>query len=120
MGQVIAHIGRREKSRLRLELRARLDIVGGIKQCLVTDISKTGARIEVDTPPRPGECCMLLADTLECFGTVVWRSNTACGLRFDEEIRDGQLIGLRHNSEVAADVEKREVKSFARKWARGR
>ena len=119
MAKMIANIGRREKSRLRTELRAKLDLVGGAKQCLLSDISKTGARIELSDPPHAGECAFLFAQGIEAFGTIVWRSHKACGLRFDEEIRDGQLIALRQSYEAIDKLEKQELTEFARKWVNG-
>ena len=120
MGVEIGIIGRRDSSRLRLALPAKLDLIGGVQRCILADISVSGARVMLKDAPRPGEFGVLQLDALEAFGMVVWSSPEGCGFRFDEKISERDLLLLRQSEDHLAKVDKEESIEFARKWVQGR
>lgn len=119
MGIYIGTIGRRDASRLRVNMPAQLDLIGGVKRCLIADVSLSGARVFLDDPPKTGEFGVLLVSNLKTFGTIVWASKKACGFRFDESISNADLIGLRQVNDLSTDIAKQDVEEFARKWVQG-
>lgn len=119
MGIELGIIGRRDSSRLRLALPAKLDLVGGAKRCILADISVSGARVVLQDGPKPGEFGVLQLDALEIFGMVVWSGPEGCGFRFDDMIGERELVLLRQNEGAKSEDEKIASFEFARKWAQG-
>ena len=119
MGVYSNYIGRRGGSRLRLSMLARLDLVSGQRRCLTADISVSGARIVIASPPKPGEFGVLKLDDIEAFGVVVWSSEDCIGFRFDDNVSEQQLFGLRMSGDCNLDREQREAREYARKWVEG-
>ena len=58
--------------------------VGARRDCLLVDISETGARLQVDTSPVPDTFQLLLSpggeERRDC--RVVWRSDNQLGVQF--------------------------------------
>lgn len=117
MEQMLAQINRRDDSRLRVELNAKLDLVSGLKSCILNDISRTGARIELPNPPRAGECGVLMIADIKAFGMIVWRSKIGCGLRFDHSLHESALIKLQQTGEEFAEIGHAAQSEFAQKLA---
>jgi hypothetical protein len=112
--------GRRREGRLRLGLLAKLELVCGNETCEVVDLSATGARLRVSKAPRVGNSCILLLDTIEAFGSIVWSSGQLCGMKFDERLLESALIDFRVRREEIAGREQVEELEFARDWVEGR
>lgn len=111
--------GRREGSRLRLGVPARLELLGRNEKCELVDISKSGARLLLDAPPRPGVRAVVSLDGFEAFGVVVWSNHCMCGLRFEDEVRDTELFALRQRTGAILQRENEKRVEFARRWATG-
>ena len=55
------------------------------------DMSLTGARLQGDGLPQPGEDVLLIVGRLEAFGEVVWHHDDQCGVRFDVALGEDAL-----------------------------
>jgi len=119
MGVELGIIGRRGSSRLRLALPAMVDLVGGVRRCILADISLTGARVELADAPKPGEFGVLQIGSLEAFGMIVWSGPEGCGFRFDEKISERDLVLLRQAEDQTAEEAKNASIKFARNWVEG-
>jgi hypothetical protein len=114
-----AIIGRRKSSRLRLERPACLDLVVGLRRCVVLDMSQSGARIVLKCPPKPGEFGVLQIDSLDVFGLVVWSSSKACGFRFEEEIGERDILVFEQTPKTNLHKDKQGSIEFANEWTQG-
>jgi hypothetical protein len=65
---------------------AHLQTPGGDWRGQLYDLSETGARIQVASPPIPGATALLRWDGHECFCRVVWTTGEMCGVVFDRPI----------------------------------
>jgi hypothetical protein len=84
-------IGRREHSRLRVRLPARLTTLDGTTSAVLTDLSYGGAKLVTGCELRPGQQAVLAWSAFEAFGTVSWVHDGMCGMHF-EEFLDGQVL----------------------------
>ena len=55
------------------------------------DLSKTGAKLQGQNLPAPGQEVIVLVGRLEAFGSVVWRDQTQCGVHFDVALSDNAV-----------------------------
>jgi hypothetical protein len=55
------------------------------------DVSKSGAKLRGHNLPAPGEDVLVLLGRLEAFGSVVWRDDGHCGVRFDVALSERAL-----------------------------
>jgi len=55
------------------------------------DMSTTGACIRGADLPSPGQEVLILIGRLEAFGSVVWRDQDRCGIRFDVALSESAL-----------------------------
>ncbi|MCX7864730.1 MAG: PilZ domain-containing protein, partial [Novosphingobium sp.] len=79
-------VGRRALPRLEVRLPARLT-VGEIEvPVVITDISPSGARLSLRSPPRRGVRGMIGWDGVTSPCTVVWSAKAECGVAFGEDI----------------------------------
>ncbi len=52
------------------------------------DLSTSGAKLRGRDLPAPGEQVIVLLGRLEAFGSVVWRDEDQCGIRFDVSLTE--------------------------------
>lgn len=52
------------------------------------DLSTSGAKLRGRDLPAPGEQVIVLLGRLEAFGSVVWRDEDQCGIRFDVSLSE--------------------------------
>ena len=78
----------------------------------VKNISCTGALVEGEGLPPPGRDVVLHAEDLELFCSVVWQEGERCGLHFDEQLSQAQVLELHritpeavHSAELKAAAE---------------
>jgi hypothetical protein len=86
-------VERRAFERVRLDCPARLVTVGGQRVVQLCDLSRSGARLSVDDPPAEGITALLQWGSHESLCTVVWASETACGVTFEKMISPELLAG---------------------------
>ncbi len=112
-------VGRRGKPRLRLHLPARLELVGVNCDCLLRNVSQTGASVLAECAPNPPEFGLLECDPLRIYFFVEWRDGHEAGLRFDEEIGEATLLRLREIKDNLPTLERRANRELARRWVAG-
>lgn len=87
--------GRRISPRLRLSLRCEVIHADGRFRGLLMDLSRTGARIALMTPPPLGSGVALRWDGYEAACRVRWVHERQCGLDFDEGLADEVVVRTR-------------------------
>lgn len=75
-------VGRRSAERVTVDLPAHFRVQGLVCVVLVCDISRTGARLQMSTPPLQGAFAVLTWEGLDCPCHVVWSRADACGIEF--------------------------------------
>ena len=115
----VSPIGRRGASRLRLALPARLVTTCASVPCTLQDLSRTGARVRLAKPLCVGEACFLQFFDNKVFVVVVRQQSETNGLEFDCPISEEDVIQVRAYAENIDAVERRSVRSDARKWVSG-
>ncbi|HEY0112691.1 MAG TPA: PilZ domain-containing protein [Allosphingosinicella sp.] len=83
---------RREDSRLRVLVSAKLLTTTDEFPVTVRDLSATGAKLEGSKLPPKGTDVILKRAALEVFATVVWRDGDRCGLQFEEPLTNAELL----------------------------
>lgn len=111
--------GRRGKARLRLDLPAKLHLVGDNCDCILHDLSQTGARILAECAPAPPGFGMLDCDPLRIYFFVEWRDGHEAGLRFDEMVGEATLLRLREIKDNLPALVRRTHRELAREWVEG-
>lgn len=82
----------RRSSRFRVMLTAKLVTTTSEHPVRLRDLSATGALAEGASLPPEGKDVVLKRGTLEAFARVVWSEGGRCGLEFEEEIPDRELL----------------------------
>lgn len=111
--------GRRQVSRLRLQLPARLVLVRRNAPCLLENISRSGARIVAENPPAVGEFGQLRCEGMVRFFETVWCEGPRAGLAFDEPLPQATLVFLREFNERFPQLQRRDLMTLARRWVHG-
>jgi hypothetical protein len=116
-------VGRRSASRLRLAIPVRMVSTLATQNCILLDLSRTGARIGLPEPLAPGACLYLTVGHLELFGEVVRRDPGAGGgingLHFDEPLRDAEVLAVRRHAETFEQRERDTLRDQVRRWVSG-
>ena len=86
--------GKRNGNRLRLGLPAKLVLPHETRECLLDNVSASGARVRLDAPLDKGRTVMLGFHELRVYGTVSWCRNGECGIRFDSKIEQEDMEGF--------------------------
>lgn len=89
-----ARAGGRHFNRLRLGVPAQLVLTHETRDCLIDDISCTGARLRAVHPLAEHQALLLVFHELKLFATVVWLRDGECGLRFDQPIDPEDMQGM--------------------------
>jgi hypothetical protein len=110
--------GRRARSRLRVELAAKLSTTSDSVQCTLVDLSCSGAQVLVDGPIRAGVDVILNWREHEVFGNVAWSAFGRCGIVFEQPIAEQLVVQMR--SWNALESEAAEAALVAREWVEGR
>ena len=77
---------RRTAGRAFVIREAELVVDGCAQSGVVTDLSETGARVEVKSPPAVDARAELRWQDNACGCTVQWAEDDSCGLAFDENL----------------------------------
>ena len=111
---------RRAEARVRLHIPARLILLTGVQQCMLEDLSVTGAAlIPQDALPQVGVSGILQCENLEAFGTIQWSRYGRCGVMFDERLPLANVIALRHFADAYEQNERANFRERARVWVQG-
>lgn len=114
-------VGRREHSRLRVRLPARLTTLDGTSSAILTDLSYGGAKLLVNCELKPGQQAVLNWHEFEAYGLVSWVHDGMCGLHFEEFLPGKVLIATRDLDDADHLPSDRElIRGAARQWVEGR
>lgn len=112
--------GRRINARLRLGIPARLILISGNCECLLNDISASGARISLAELPRCGSSALLRFLEFEVFCEVKWARRNQCGLLFAERLSGDNLVELRGIADSYGDYDRAAQARRTHDWVMGR
>lgn len=116
-------VGRRAAARLRLAIPVKLLATHATENCVLLDLSRTGARIGLAEPLAPGEMLYLRFAGLELFGEVVRRhcgkSGGVNGMVFDEPLSDDIVLAVRRHAETFEHRQHTALRDQARRWVSG-
>jgi len=79
-------IGRRALPRLEVSFPAGFIVAGDEFPVVVHDISQTGARLSMKSPPSRGKHGIIKWDGMDCQCTVVWSGESLFGVIFGDEL----------------------------------
>src|SRR5687767_16003810 len=88
-------LGRRQQSRLRVSLSARLTSIGGTQIVQLLNVSQNGLMVSWKSPVREGGDVVLVWSKFELFGQVVWASAHQGGILSDRPLPEALLLSLR-------------------------
>jgi hypothetical protein len=117
-------LGRRSAPRIHLAVPARLISVCETQDCMLLDISQTGARIGLERPLGVNASGYLRVGPIETFVTAVRArmSEDAAGINgveFDERLNKSQVLAVRGYAENYEMAERRASLLQARAWIMG-
>jgi len=115
--------GRRGAARLRLAIPVRLVAIHTSRNCVLLDLSRSGARIGLERPLAPGDCAYLQIAGIEVFAEVVRRAQGAAGgingLAFDEPLDDAAVLAVRRHAETFEQRTRESLRDLVRRWVNG-
>lgn len=115
-----ARLGKRSQGRLRVRLHAKIITIAATHAAILEDISRKGAKLSVDNPPKPGSDAVLRWDEYESFGTIAWVSGTRCGILFGNTLAEATLLATRTLDEVSHAPADMEIdREAAKAWVEG-
>ncbi|MBI1402880.1 MAG: hypothetical protein GC147_06680 [Porphyrobacter sp.] len=123
-GQARHGVERRTMLRTALGIPARMTSVVDVQECVLVDVSLSGALVCVPRPLTVDACGYLRAGSIEAFAIAVrvspfGETTTAVGVRFDERLTKAQIMYLRSYAAQRDLFEKRALRSAVRDWVRG-
>lgn len=113
------HVARRSAARLRLHLPARMTLIRGSHDCLIENISATGAQMLTENPPSQGDLGQLRCEFVDAFFEVIWRAGNLVGVEFDENLTEQDVLALRQLNDSYSEIQKMEIRRTARRWVNG-
>ncbi|PKP96705.1 MAG: hypothetical protein CVT76_06180 [Alphaproteobacteria bacterium HGW-Alphaproteobacteria-15] len=115
--------GRRAAARLRLAIPARIMTVYETHNCILLDLSQTGARIGLARPLAVGDGGYLMVAQFEVFGEVVRRKLGAGGgvngIAFDDPVSHATVLAVRHHAETFERAQREALRDQVRCWVTG-
>lgn len=65
------------------------------RSVIISDLSPEGAQIDGRDLPGAGEELIVVAGPLDTMATVVWRTDTKCGIRFDDVVSEATIARMK-------------------------
>lgn len=84
--QQTAQIERRRTGRMLIEVPMSFKTVSGVRECQMTNISDSGAMLEMESPPATGVSGWLVMGDDEIYCTVIWAKEASCGIEFERAL----------------------------------
>jgi len=112
-------VGRRAAPRLRLSLPGVLVGTLGNYNCIVTNISRTGALVAINEPLKVGEQAYLRCGMLNHFVIVIRQDRGLNAIEFDNPLDDALVLELRRFHESFEQHERDDLMGTARSWIIG-
>ena len=111
--------GGRLFNRLRLGAAAMLQLTHERRACLLDDISSTGARLRIASPPPIGTTAVLHFHELKILARTIWLRGDELGLQFDAPLALEDMQGMLWITENRDLYERICREGHARDWAEG-
>jgi hypothetical protein len=123
LGSNAAPIGRRAAARVRLAVPARFVSIYSTQNCILIDLSCSGARIGLAQPLPEDQTGYLEVARLQLFGEIV-RTEFGIGggtnaLAFEEPVPTDQVIAIRRFAENFEARERLKLRDQVRRWVTG-
>ena len=112
-------VGRRTAPRLRLSLPGQLIAVDRTHNCIVMNLSRTGAQVAILDAMREGEGAILRCGAVDQFGIIARSEFGRNALNFDEPLSDELVLDIRRYNENFEERERRALIETARRWVSG-
>ena len=93
-----AGIGKRESSRIKLNIRGRLTSARGTQMVELLDLSQTGVRLALSASLGLTEAQVEWLD-FEARASVIWQDRRLCGLRFEGQLPSAWVTTMRSASQ---------------------
>lgn len=119
-GNAIGKQGQRSYTRLRLGIPAMLVLPHEHRQCVIDDVSVSGARVRSDGPIRCDLSAELRFDRHRLFCTVTWSRGNQAGLSFADYLEQGDMQRLLWIVDNREQWEQQRQSLGARSWAAGK
>lgn len=121
--EVANTVGRRAAARLRLSIPARLITVYATQNCILLDLSQTGARIGLAEPMAVGAGGFVMVGALEVFGEAVRRmlghGGGVNGIVFDQPLSHADVLAVRRHAETFQRLQREGLRDQVRRWVAG-
>lgn len=88
----------RQSQRFRVLLNAELITTTEEQPVKVRDISRTGAMMEGQRPIAKARDVILRRGNVEIFAEIVWTDGKQCGVQFDEELSEEEMLAFVHEA----------------------
>lgn len=118
--EALENVGRRAAARLRLSIPAKLTTITETRNCIMLDLSRSGAQIGLEKPMDAGEAGFLRFAGFEVFGCVVRKGTGLNGLEFDVPLSDDDVLVVRQFAEAFEKGARDALRDEARAWVMGR
>lgn len=112
-------IGRRSAARLRLSVPAKLQTTLETIDCVLLNISQTGAKVALEHPLAVDEYAILKCARLEEYVEVLRCDVERNGLRFDVPLSKEQILAMKNHSEDVRVDERRALRREVKNWVGG-
>ncbi len=116
-------VGRRTAARLRLAIPARFISIYSTQNCILLDISRTGARLALARPLAEHKSGFVAFAHFELFGSIVRADRGADGganaLAFDDPITEADVLEVRRFAESFEMRERLALRDVVRRWVAG-
>ena len=91
--------------------------------CVLLDLSRTGALIALSEPLAIGDSGYLMVGQLEVFGETVRRmpghGGGVNGIAFEEPLPHAAVLAVRHHAETFQRLEREALRDQVRSWVTG-
>ncbi len=77
-----------------VDIPVHLRTVSGSRECRLTNVSDAGAKLELGNPPTVGVCGWIVIGEDEIYCTVVWSTEGACGIEFENILRSDMMTRI--------------------------
>lgn len=100
-------------------MSATLVLTHGNENCLIDDISATGAHLRVNVPIAIGSTAILTFHELRIYAAVVWCRKGEVGLRFEKTLPVEDMEGMLWITQNREMYERLCLESRAEVWSTG-
>ena len=111
--------GHRSGNRLSLGLAGQLELTSGTIGCVVENLSRTGARVALASPPPRGSPVILQVAERRLFALLTWTRPGECAVHFDDPVGLEDMQRFLWISQNREQYELERESSAAKDWSAG-